>query len=205
MLTSAIGLIKGNPRLYWKEHGHEFPVLARIARDILSIPASGAGVERLFNCARDICHYRRGHLKPDTIKGLMLHLFSSKFELERSQLEIVKEYLSARETAMFDQARAPLPPLQNIEPISDDEEEGCEQEDEPDDDTEDNTGEGVQDTLFIVQPTTQNKQVKRKHSQQTTSEALDDAELPIEESAQARSVRIRKKPRLPDGFEINKL
>lgn len=111
ILTYTIGLAKGNPRLYWKEHEHEFLVLARIARDILSIPASGAGVERLFNCARDICHYRRGHLKPDTIKGLMLHLFSSKFELEHSQLEMVKEYLSAGEAAMFDQARAPLPPL----------------------------------------------------------------------------------------------
>ncbi len=205
MLTYAIGLIKGNPRLYWKEHGHEFPVLARIARDILSIPASGAGVERLFNCARDICHYRRGHLKPDTIKGLMLHLFSSKFELEHSQLEMVKEYLSAGEAAMFDQARAPLPSLQNIDPISDNEEEGCEQEDESDDDTEDDVEEGVEDTLFIMQSTTQNKQVKRKHFQRTTSEALDDAELPIEESTPARSGRIRKKPRLPDGFEIDKL
>ncbi|KAI9035590.1 uncharacterized protein KD926_003219 [Aspergillus affinis] len=80
----AKGLAKGNPRLYWKEHKHEFPVLARIAKDIFSIPANGTGIERLFNCTRDICYYRRGHLKPDTIKGLMLHLFSSKFELEHS-------------------------------------------------------------------------------------------------------------------------
>lgn len=33
--------------------------MARLARDVLSIPASGAGVERLFNSARDTCHYRR--------------------------------------------------------------------------------------------------------------------------------------------------
>jgi hypothetical protein len=26
----------------------------------------GLGVECLFNCARDICHYRRGKLKHDT-------------------------------------------------------------------------------------------------------------------------------------------
>jgi hypothetical protein len=52
------GLVKGSPRLFWKQNEHEYPVLARIARDILSIPVSGAGVERLFNSARDICHYR---------------------------------------------------------------------------------------------------------------------------------------------------
>ncbi|KAJ5378253.1 uncharacterized protein N7496_005662 [Penicillium cataractarum] len=65
-----------------KEYKQEFLVLTRIARDILSIPASGAGVERLFNYTRDIYHYRRGQLKPDTIKGLMLHHFLSKFELK---------------------------------------------------------------------------------------------------------------------------
>jgi coenzyme F420-reducing hydrogenase delta subunit len=70
---------KAKPRVFWKEHEHEYPVLARLARDILSIPASGAGVERLFNCARDICHYRRGNLRAETIKELMLHQFSSKF------------------------------------------------------------------------------------------------------------------------------
>lgn len=108
LLTGFVGLTKGNPRVYWKEHEDEFPVLARMARDILSIPASGAGVERLFNCARDIRHYRRGQLKPETIKDLMLHLFSSKFELEQSQLEMIKEYLSAGEAAMLDQTRTPF-------------------------------------------------------------------------------------------------
>jgi hypothetical protein len=84
----------------------------------------------------------------------MLYLFSLKFELEYSQLEIVKEYLSAGEAAMFDQVRVPLPPLQNIDPISDNKEEGCEQEDESDNDTEDDAEEGVEDTHFIMQSTT---------------------------------------------------
>ncbi|CAG8425270.1 unnamed protein product [Penicillium salamii] len=34
--------------------------IATLARDVLTIPATSAGVERLFNTARDICHYRRG-------------------------------------------------------------------------------------------------------------------------------------------------
>jgi hypothetical protein len=76
-------------------------VLTRIARDILSIPASGAGVKRLFNYARNICHYRRGQLKPDTIKGLMLHYFSSKFNLKQAEIKIIKEYLLSSEAAML--------------------------------------------------------------------------------------------------------
>ncbi|CAG8013817.1 unnamed protein product [Penicillium salamii] len=47
---------------FWKEHKREFPTLARVARDIFSIPATGAGVELVFNSARDVCHYRQGSL-----------------------------------------------------------------------------------------------------------------------------------------------
>jgi hypothetical protein len=36
------------PRTFWKEHGHKFPALAKVAGDVLSIPATGAGAERLF-------------------------------------------------------------------------------------------------------------------------------------------------------------
>ena len=128
--------MKSNPRVYWKEHEHEFPILAKMARDILSIPASGAGVERLFNCARDICHYRRGQLKPETIRDLMLHLCSSKFDLEQSQIDIWREYLSAGEAAMMDQVRKPDPLGSDLEPISDDEEDGHQDNDleDPEDD-----------------------------------------------------------------------
>ncbi|KAG2001438.1 hypothetical protein GB937_010172 [Aspergillus fischeri] len=36
---------------FWKEHEYKFPALVKMARDILLIPATGAGVERLFNSA----------------------------------------------------------------------------------------------------------------------------------------------------------
>ncbi|KAJ5264753.1 hypothetical protein N7505_007546 [Penicillium chrysogenum] len=65
--TNSIG-----PCSFWKGHQHEFPMLASVARDVLSIPATGASVERLFNSARDICHYRRGSLKPTTLQDLVM-------------------------------------------------------------------------------------------------------------------------------------
>ncbi|KAG0153440.1 hypothetical protein PDIDSM_5293 [Penicillium digitatum] len=117
----ARGIERQKPRLFWKEYEKSFPTLARIARDILSIPASGAGVERLFNCARDICHYRRGQLKPSTIRGLMLHQFATNFDLRQEELEIIKEHLSQSEAALLDQTRRSLPQLEVLEPISDNE------------------------------------------------------------------------------------
>lgn len=186
-----------------------------MAQDILSIPASGAGVERLFNCAHDICHYHQGQLKPETIKDLMLHLFSSKFELEQSQLEMIKEYLSAGEAAMLDQTRTPFLLPDNLEPISDNEEEGWQQEYMADHDSEggsEDRSKDEADELTSMQAVTQGRQAERRQSQKRTSEALDDAdhglplpEIPTEEGTQARSGRIRKKPRMPAGFEIDKL
>jgi hypothetical protein len=211
-MNSIPGLTKGNPRLFWKEHESEYPILARMARDVLSIPASGAGVERLFNCARDICHYRRGQLKPDTIKDLMLHMFSSKFELEQNQLEIIKEYLSEGEAAMIDQANKPLVKLDNLDPISDDEEEDCQQEDAENDSQDEKSGDESEDGLSLTQVGDQSKQARRNRLRKRRSDIPDDSddglplpEMPTEERTQARSGRIRKKPRMPEGFELDKL
>lgn len=86
-----------NPPMFWKDNQHEFPILASIARDVLSIPATGSGVERLFNSARDICHYRRGSSKPKTIRDLMMFMCTTRFQIESEQLAFIKEYLTAQE------------------------------------------------------------------------------------------------------------
>lgn len=51
LLTKAIDTVEISPRIFWKENQHRYPALASVARDVLSIPATGAGVERLFNSA----------------------------------------------------------------------------------------------------------------------------------------------------------
>ena len=175
-------------------------MLASLARDILSIPASGAGVERLFNCARDICHYRRGQLKPETIRELMLQICSSNFELKQTELDFTKEYLSAGEGAIIDQERSSVQPVANLEwfePISDDEEDEDEDEDKDEDD------------LPPTQSSARSTQVGQKRPRSSTTESLDEAplpEMPTEEGeTQRRFRRKRRAPKMPDGFEIDQL
>ena len=50
----------------------EFPRIAAIARDYLPIPGAKIDVERLFNIARDILGLRRGAIKGETLRALML-------------------------------------------------------------------------------------------------------------------------------------
>jgi hypothetical protein len=92
LVLTSLGTVEATPLVFWKEHKNEYPILASLARDILTTPASGSGVERLFNSARDICHYRRGSLKPQTIKELMLFLCTTKFDLPSEQLALIDEY-----------------------------------------------------------------------------------------------------------------
>ncbi|KAJ6001218.1 hypothetical protein N7481_001627 [Penicillium waksmanii] len=66
-------------------------------RDVLTTPASGSGVERLFNSARDICHYRRGSLKSKTIQDLMLFMCTTKFDMESEQLSLMDDYFTTQE------------------------------------------------------------------------------------------------------------
>lgn len=167
-------------------------MLARIAQDILSIPASEAGVEHLFNCTCDICYYHCGQLKPNTIKDLILHHFSSKFELKQTEIEITKEYLLSGEVAILDQSRLSPLSLEFIEPISDNEEKEY-QEELQEEDSDNNIDEPA---------------ISHSSKRSVNSLDLDDSVL-LEETAfdsiQTRTERIRKKPQLPDGFEIGKL
>lgn len=64
--------IKSDPLKAWRLLQHEYPTLAKMASDILAIPASEVGVERLFNIGRDVCHYRRNRLEGKTIEDIMM-------------------------------------------------------------------------------------------------------------------------------------
>lgn len=97
VIHPLLGTRKVNPCVFWKGNQYEFPVLASLARDVLSVPATGSGVERLFNTARDICHYRRGSLKPTTIQDLMMYSCTSRFDIESEQHTFIEEYLTAQE------------------------------------------------------------------------------------------------------------
>lgn len=52
-----------------------------MARDFLAVPASSVGPENLFSTARDICHYRRNRLAPETIEALITQMCSDRFAL----------------------------------------------------------------------------------------------------------------------------
>lgn len=107
---------------------------------------------------------------------------------------MVKEYLSFSEAAMLDQSRLSPPSLEFIEPISDSEEEGCQELRE--EDQQGNSNNNI-DELAI----------SRSSKRPVDSLDLEDSAL-LEETVfngtQTRTGRIRKKPRLPDGFEMDK-
>lgn len=86
----------------------------------MSIPATGAGVERLFNSARDVCHYHRGSLNPETVRDIMLYMCTTRFDIKEEQRLILQEYLLDHEMAAS--AEALDVQTHAFEAISDDEE-----------------------------------------------------------------------------------
>jgi hypothetical protein len=56
---------------WWRLSAHDYPCLARIARDYLSIPATSAPVERVFSGGADLITKKRGSLNEDTIRDCM--------------------------------------------------------------------------------------------------------------------------------------
>ena len=98
--------------------------------------------------------------------------------------------------------------LDELEPISDNEEEGYEVDNLSDDSDYESDKEQA---LTPTQITTQSKHTRHKqpHSaaepQQDSDNGLLLPEMPTKERMQGHSGRIWKKPKLPDGFEIDRL
>lgn len=86
-----MGALPVAPLVFWKDHQDEFPALANLARDVLSIPATG--VERLFNSACDICHYHRSSPNAQKIQDLMMFMCTTKFDLEEKELAFLGQFL----------------------------------------------------------------------------------------------------------------
>lgn len=179
---------------YWKDHQQDFPGLASVARDILSIPATGAGVERLFNSARDVCHYRRGSLNPTTIQELMMYNCTTKFEVESSDLALQGAYLSQQEIEAEQEEKQASQVQDKLDPISDTE--------------EDDTTTSQEQQQPTTQPTSERVTSKRRRSavvsdgegeRQESVQSDDERDHPLPETQQRVSGRNRKRARQGDS------
>lgn len=103
------------PCEFWREYESQYPTFAWLTREIFSIPATGAGVDCLFNSARDICYYRRGSLNATTIQDLMMFRCISKFDLKDQEELDTEDIIMTPEERQADdkrrEAQLPLRPL----------------------------------------------------------------------------------------------
>ena len=56
---------------WWRQHQAMFPNLAKMARQYLALPASSAGVERLFSAAGDMHGSKRKSTHEDTLAHML--------------------------------------------------------------------------------------------------------------------------------------
>ena len=80
-------------------------------------------MERLFNTARDICHYRRGRLNSSTIQELIIFLCTSNFDLQEEGFTFLKEFFSINKIKVAKEEREDSSSLFELNLISDTEEE----------------------------------------------------------------------------------
>ena len=60
-----------NPLTWWQTHETHFPMLAKLAKQFLCIPATSAPSERIFSAAGNVLTKKRNRLKPDMASVLV--------------------------------------------------------------------------------------------------------------------------------------
>ncbi|KIL56661.1 hypothetical protein M378DRAFT_188536 [Amanita muscaria Koide BX008] len=61
---------------WWQEHAKEYPILSRIALDILAVQASSVPCEHLFSASKQTADYRRSKLCSDKFEQLQIMKFA---------------------------------------------------------------------------------------------------------------------------------
>ena len=72
---------------FWRVNAGKYPMLARLARQILAFPASSASSERVFSSAGNICIVRRTNLSVSKMEQLVFMKVNSKLLDEISDLK----------------------------------------------------------------------------------------------------------------------
>lgn len=71
--TTPVAIMQDSCLLqWWRVHAGEYPTIARVVRDILSIPLTSVPVKRVFSAARDILPYQRNRMGDQMISALLV-------------------------------------------------------------------------------------------------------------------------------------
>ena len=60
-----------DPLDFWKTHRGSYPILSKLARQYLGIPATSVPVERLFSQAGELISAKRNSLQPENANILL--------------------------------------------------------------------------------------------------------------------------------------
>ena len=72
---------------WWKQHQEMLPVLSKLARLYLGIPATSTQSERLFSASGRVCSSSRTSLEPGKVEGLVIINKNKKLLQEYKKLK----------------------------------------------------------------------------------------------------------------------
>ena len=134
-----------DPLAVWKVIAPNYPTIALMAREILSIPAASVGVERTFSIARHQLRYNRQY-NPQMFETIMMvrHGLDSRKsaeERDKTEAQLMSGLVDEAAIAEYAETQAEAAAIMSLDEISDDEEDGAEEDgvDDVEDDADDDT------------------------------------------------------------------
>ncbi|KAJ6016473.1 hypothetical protein N7540_011064 [Penicillium herquei] len=66
----------------WRDREHDFPVLTQLARDVLSFPATGTTLEKVFDIALNISHSHGERMDQGSFQDILFYMFSEELSTD---------------------------------------------------------------------------------------------------------------------------
>jgi hypothetical protein len=107
-LTTADGY--SNPPDWWQKNAYKFPVLARLARKLLAIPASSAPSERVWSRVSTVLTAKRARMKSEVAADIM-YIRENLVIMRKHYVEIVLRERGEIDRMMIELEKKYLPPV----------------------------------------------------------------------------------------------
>ena len=114
--ATALGVLQDVVTRWWSTFRSQYPILARLAREFLAIPATSAPSERVWSRAAQVLTHKRSKIK-STLSERIMFIRENSSLVHKHYAEIAKKWKDKKDHWIIAEEQKYLPPIYEAEEL----------------------------------------------------------------------------------------